>query len=105
LEPGRPAAGNKGKKSLEIDKRLTIWQAERGAQEEGQEEEPKAYLSGSWADLEEAWRAYTYIQTAGWQILPLLYPGGMMGQPELLINNIMKIAECGEAMRERKNDR
>lgn len=47
-------------------------------------------LSGTWADLEEAWGVYIQMEATGWQFLPCA--GGLLDQPELLWTNVTRIA-------------
>ncbi len=47
---------------------------------------PDVYLH----DPELAWRAWTMIQATGWRFLPC--PGGLLDQPESLMDDIMAIA-------------
>ncbi len=62
---------------------------------------PDADLVGDWADMEEAWTAYTLMESMKWQFLP--YAGGLLDQPEALIRNILRIVNIVRAMEGNQN--
>jgi hypothetical protein len=49
-------------------------------------------LHGTQEDTEEAWQAYGILEATGWHTPP--YAGGWMEQPELLMDNVFKIARA-----------
>lgn len=62
------------------------------------DEEPIPAITGGMEDLEEAWGAYTQMEATGWHHLP--YAGGLLDQPELLMQNIYRIANAVRQRRE-----
>lgn len=56
---------------------------------------PEADLAGDWDDMEEAWTAYTLMESTKWQFLP--YAGGLLDQPEALMRNILRISNIVRA--------
>ena len=101
MEPVQDGAGSggTGKKSHEIDARLTAFLHPV----DDSEEDPSADLQGDWPDLEEAWKAYSMMEATDWHFLP--YAGGLMDQPEMLILNIFRIARVAKWLKEQKNGR
>ena len=49
-------------------------------------------LHGAQEDIEEAWQAYGVLEATGWHTPP--YSGGWMEQPEMLMDNVFKIARA-----------
>lgn len=71
--------------------------------EDTSEEEPRANLQGTWADLEEAWAGFTQMEATGWRHLP--YDGGLLDQPELLMSNLYRLKTLMQARTEPQNGR
>jgi hypothetical protein len=62
---------------------------------------PETKILGDWADLEEAWDAYTQMEATGWNFLP--YSGGLFDQPELLMRNVYRIAAITRKTRDQQH--
>lgn len=56
---------------------------------------PEVGYFGTRADFDEAWKSFTLLETTSspdgtWQFLP--FPGGLLDQPEILMKNLILIA-------------
>jgi hypothetical protein len=68
------------------------------------EEEPRAILDGDEMDMEEAWKTWTLMRTMKALGLPALpFSGGYMQQPEMLIDNVLRIERVAQAFEEQRH--
>lgn len=51
-------------------------------------------------DLETSWQAWMRMEATGWKFMP--YPGGLLDQPEWLMQDLFRIRAASERMKGKK---